>query len=208
MMRNLSSLRLLSFGILMLFACQVSTVSAQSTRPNRGNKQAKLTPHEFSIAFWNYLTKFNQNDYKEWKSLPGKKPKIGETEENPHGEFMKVFANKQAVGNPLNLPYNSIIVAENYEDDKETLRSITVMYRNRGFNPDRNDWYWIMYKPNGDIAFRVFDRHRRHVAGRVGYCMSCHQKAEGSDYVFTNDDLDPEKIKKMREEAAAKKETQ
>ncbi len=197
-MRNISSLRLVLFCLVASIACQSSVVSAQT----RQNRQARLTPHQFSVAFWNYLSRIDQNDYLEWKSLPGKKVEISEAGENPHGDYMMVYANKQAVSDPLDLPYNSIIVAENYEEDKESLRSITVMYRARNYNPERNDWYWVKYKPNGDVAFRIFERERKYSAGRVGYCISCHHKAKGGDYVFANDDLTEEKLKKIRAEAA------
>ena len=63
---------------------------------------------------------------------------------------------------------------ENYTDDRK-LFLITVMYKMRGFNPAGHDWYWIKYKPDGEVRLE----------GKVEVCINCHVVVAGNDYVFT-----------------------
>jgi hypothetical protein len=71
------------------------------------------------------------------------------------------------------------------------LQSITVMFkRERGYDPDNKDWFWVKYTPNGEI-FK--DARGRALAGRVAKdsktegCIACHKTAPGADYVFNHD---------------------
>ena len=81
------------------------------------------------------------------------------------------------------MPHRSVIVKENYGPDGQTLQSLTVMMRVKGFDPDNNDWWWAKYEPDGSIAKLGGKR----VVGKVSSCAECHSTAEGGDLVFEND---------------------
>lgn len=74
-------------------------------------------------------------------------------------------------------------------DPAKYLKAVTVMYkREAGYDSDNQDWFWVKYKPNGEL--HVNDKGMQ-LAGRVAKgkpagCISCHQAAPGGDYQFTN----------------------
>jgi hypothetical protein len=68
----------------------------------------------------------------------------------------------------------TVSVAAVWADPKPYLMSITVMFRRRGYDPPRKDWFWAEYEPNGTVSF----------AGKVEHCIGCHEPAEGKDYRF------------------------
>ncbi len=49
------------------------------------------------------------------------------------------------------------------------------MYKEKGFNPEGHDWYWVKYKPGGDVQME----------GKVELCIECHEGMVENDYVFT-----------------------
>jgi hypothetical protein len=51
------------------------------------------------------------------------------------------------------------------------------MYKKAGFNPDAGDFFWLKYTPDGKIE----------AEGKVEMCIGCHAKAQGGDFLFTND---------------------
>jgi hypothetical protein len=167
------------------------TTSAQegsgSSRSSPQRTTRPMTPDEFYEAFWKHLNK-QENPYKKWGSLPGKKDlREGQS---PHGEFVRSYANKTAIDGPETLPYGSILVTENYDADKKTLKAITVMYRSKGTDPQHGDWYWLKYLPDGSIARTPDKEGKKPIAGKVASCIECHSKAAGKDLVYSND---PEK---------------
>ena len=141
------------------------------------------TPEEFYQSFWKYLNK-QDAPYKKWGSLPGKSGVRAGTES--HGESMQTFANKTAIDKADTLPYGSILVTENYDQDKK-LKDITVMYRSKGADPQHGDWYWLKYLPDGSIARTSEKEGKKAIAGKVSSCIECHSKAVGRDLVFSND---------------------
>lgn len=123
--------------------------------------------------FWSYIT--GEKGYAGWGFWPG------HTEmypgKSPHGAFLKLYANPVALkaareGKPL--PDGSILVKENYGEDKKTLKAITPMYKKEGYNPEAGDWFWAKYGPDGEVM----------AAGKVESCINCH-KAATDDYIFT-----------------------
>ena len=74
---------------------------------------------------------------------------------------------------------------------EQYLQAITVMFkRERGYDPDNKDWFWVKYTPSGEI---IKDAQGRALAGRVAKdsktegCIACHHSAPGADYVFNHD---------------------
>ena len=95
---------------------------------------------------------------------------------------------------------------ENYLADR-SLKSISVMYRSKGFNPQAHDWYWIEFKPDGTVmesmekspkskvtqvstsgaAGNLATATKVRLAGKASSCIACHQKASGNDFFYSND---------------------
>ncbi len=187
----------LLFGlILLLFASWSSTADADDG---------------FENEFWDYLI---GNNYKQWAPVPGKKASYY-TGQVPHGTMLKVYVNRIAAGDINGLGQGSIIVLENYLADR-SLKSISVMYRTKGFNPDARDWYWIEYKPDGTVVEKLEKQPEVHVvsategavgklaspgkirlAGKASSCIACHQKAGGGDFFFSNDQLGTNTAKRL-----------
>ena len=124
--------------------------------------------------------------YKKWGAFPGKTTDIYEGQ-SPHGAYLRVYANKAARSNPQRPPHGAILVKENYGKDKETLMAVTVMYRTNGYDPKHNDWYWIKYMPNGEVAKTPADKGSKPIAGRFMSCINCHEGSDGNDLMFVND---------------------
>ena len=173
-----------SVGFLAAFHSTAWPQGSGSSRSAPERATRPPTPDEFYASFWKYLHK-PESPYAKWEALPGKK----ELREGaaPHGAFLRTYANKTAIGDPKALPYGSILVTENYDKDKTTLRDITVMYRTKGTDPQHGDWYWLKYLPDGSIARTPEKEGKKAIAGKVASCIECHSKAEGKDLVFSND---------------------
>ena len=156
----------------------------------------------FESRFWDYLI---GNNYKQWSPAPGKQAELY-TGQVPHGTLLKIYVNRTAAGDIKGLAQGSIIVLENYLADR-SLKSISVMYRSRGFNPQAHDWYWMEFKPDGTVVESVEKESQSKVtqvstsgaagklaattkirlAGKTSSCIACHQKASGNDFFYSND---------------------
>lgn len=145
-----------------------------------GSSSSETVP--FEKKFWRYLS---ANNYKNWAPVPGQSGDFTAGQQ-PHGKLIKMFLNRTAAGNVNALPAGSIIVNENYSEDK-SLQSITVMYKNAGYNPGSGDWYWVKYNPDGSVPFAPPEAGSMKLAGRVKACIECHAGAGGSDFTFFND---------------------
>ena len=124
---------------------------------------------------WQVLT---QSRYQvNWHYIPGKPPGFYKGTP-PHGFYLRTFVNNIAfdaiVAKSGRYPDGAIIVKENYKPDK-TLASITVMRKISGYDPAHNDWFWVKYNPDGSVA----------VEGKVQSCISCHERVESQDYVYS-----------------------
>jgi len=199
---------LLLGGCICLFLLPAA-VSAQQTRQTRsvGKKTrsaktrsvsetlADTAEKPFEDRFWKYLI---GNNYKNWSPGPNQTGDFY-TGQNPHGALLKMYLNRTAAGRNKNFPMGSVIILENYRADK-SLKTISVMYRTDGFNPEGNDWYWIEYHPDGSVVKSAptsssnikqvsFEEggHMQKTMGRATNCIACHQAGEGVDFVFFND---------------------
>jgi hypothetical protein len=173
-----------SIAVLFWLASPAAPQGSGSSRSAPERATRPQTPDEFYASFWKHLNK-QDSPYKKWESLPGKSD-LRESAP-PHGDFVRTYANKTATGDPKALRYGSILVAENYDKDKKTLRDITVMYRAKGTDPQHGDWYWLKYLPDGSIARTPEKEGKKAIAGKVASCIECHAKAEGKDLVYSND---------------------
>ena len=188
--------RTLLCGILIYPLFFASIASAQQSRRSKAtiNEIVDTQDKPFEDQFWKYLI---GNNYKNWSPGP---EQTGDfyTGQNPHGALLKMYLNRTAAGRTQDFPMGSVIILENYRADK-SLKTISVMYRTDGFNPQGNDWYWIEYHPDGTVVKSAVasDSQIKNVSldadnmqktmGRASNCMSCHQSGEGLDFVFFND---------------------
>ncbi|MBI2251671.1 MAG: cytochrome P460 family protein [Armatimonadetes bacterium] len=124
---------------------------------------------------WDYLKKM---DYaKKWKMWPGKGAFYKGKE--PHGALLTTYVNDSAYMAITEkkgiLPEGAIVAKENYSPDKK-LMAITVMYKLKGYNPQRGDWFWAKYLSNGKIEGE----------GKMDMCINCHSMEEYNDYIMTS----------------------
>lgn len=152
------------YSIIFLMALSVFWVVAQEEIPPPDGEQ-----------FWTYISK--TNPYTEWTHWPGYEDIY--PGKSPHGAYLKIYVNDtafQAIQNKtLPMPTGSIIVKENYGDDKETLMAVTPMYKVADFNPESGNWFWGKYGADGSVQ----------AAGKVQGCIDCHRKAKDKDWLFT-----------------------
>lgn len=168
---------------------QGSGSSRSDPTPSRRESRRAQTPEEFQRGLWNYLVR-EQSPYTRWSSLADKEGlRPGE---EPHGDFVRLFANKAAADDPQGLHHGSILVLENYSEDRRTRTAIDVIYRVKGYDAKHGDWYWIRYRENGQVATSPAAEGGRPLAGKVQSCVECHSQAGGRDLVFSNDQERPE----------------
>lgn len=125
-------------------------------------------------VLWHSMTQ--ENPYQNYPSWPGREGFYEST--MPPGNILKLYINETALDTIVNkkgtFPEGTLLIKENYTDDKK-LFLITVMYKVKGFNPAGHDWYWIKYKPDGEVRLE----------GKVDVCINCHLGVAGNDYTFT-----------------------
>ena len=64
----------------------------------------------------------------------------------------------------------------------EFLDSVTVMFkREKGYDPDNQDWFWAKCRPGGEMDVAPNDLP---MAGRVQGCINSHGAAPGYDMLF------------------------
>ncbi len=122
------------------------------------------------------------------------KPYVGQ---EPHGAILENFETDLTMGGHTSV----VIVKKNYvgagvsvdkvaNNNRRYLDSVTVMYRReRGYDPDNKDWFWVKYNPDGSVQANPKGMK---LAGRVAKgkpkgCIACHRGAVGGDYVYTHD---------------------
>ncbi len=128
-------------------------------------------------VIYTYIT---ENNYKNWKMWPGKEEFYST---QAHGAaFLTTYVNDIALaaiqGKTSTMKEDSIIVKENYDANK-TLLALTVMYKEDGYDPANNDWFWAKYAPNGTIMAEG-------KGDAVKACIDCHAKVKDNDYIFTS----------------------
>jgi len=152
------------FGFILLMIVSMVWVLAE-----------KDTPPADGAQFWTYITE--TNPYTEWKPWPGYLDIY--PGQSPHGAFLKLYVNDKAFkaiqDEKMPMPAGSIIVKENYGEDKETLMAVTPMYKVMDYNPEGGDWFWAKYGAEGDVM----------ASGKVQGCIDCHIKRKDKDWLFS-----------------------
>lgn len=117
--------------------------------------------------------------------------------QHPHGAVLDTFERDLTVDGHT----GTVIVKRNYggegisvsgvaNDPDKWLKAVTVMYRReKGYDPDNQDWFWAKYLPDGSL-----DKNPKGMAlaGRVAKgmdagCIACHSGAPGGDLVYNHD---------------------
>ena len=154
-----------SLGCIVVSHAIHDIVPSETTVPEPGPDADKLNE---------YIIKYNP--YRAWSLWPGK-GRLYKAKE-PLG-LVTTFVNDKAyhsIKKQKGMAVSSIIVTENYSDDKKFL-ALFVMYRIKGYNPDGGDWFWAQYAPDGKVE----------ASGKVKACIECHATQKDNDYIFTGE---------------------
>ncbi len=173
---------------LTVVAACVSAVGYQFavTSPAKAQSGTKVPPQKagpVETRFWDWLVHAN---YRHWAPGPGQHHDKFLPGEAPHGALLKLYCNRTAAANPKDMPPGSVIVKENFSEDKKLL-AITVMYRSKGYDPEHHDWWWAKYMPDGTVAKAPKEKGGMKLVGKVRGCIMCHSGADGKDFAFLND---------------------
>ena len=118
------------------------------------------------------------------------------TGQHPHGAILDTIEGQIAVQGKL----YQIIVKRNYggegvsianvaNDPARYLKAVTVMLKRPGYDPETKDWFWVKYKPDGNLDTNPAGMM---LAGKVAKgkpkgCIACHTAAPGGDMMFLHD---------------------
>jgi hypothetical protein len=186
MLKNIACLFLAVAAVLSCPATPANAQGSGSSRLSPPRQPRPQTPAEFQQSFWKHITV--KSPYRDWQRWPAGADEPQSASE-PHGTWVKTYANSVAAKNPARLEYGSIVVNEEYDDDKTTLKAVSVMYCVKGSDPSHYDWYWLKYSPDGKVMRAPADQGGKAIAGKVQSCIQCHQKAK-ADLVFGNDEAE------------------
>lgn len=109
-----------------------------------------------------------------------------------HGPVIQYISGRVGVGDQTgtfilkrNYRGENLSVEETFKDPMRNFDSMGVMFRREaGYAPQIRDWFWVKYMPDGTVASTPDGAK---MAGKIGACISCHQPAEGGDFVFSHD---------------------
>ncbi len=128
-------------------------------------------------VLYNYIT--NVSNYTTWDMWPGKSAMYPSPNKTHGADYLTTYVNDIALsainGKAGTMSEDSIIVKESYGPDKK-LMAIYLMYKEDGYDPAHNDWFWARYTPNGTIQAQ----------GKVDGCITCHGRSSANDYIFSS----------------------
>ncbi len=130
------------------------------------------------------------------------KPFIGAA--RPHGWVLEVESRMVQLGEhrgfvvvKKNYRGNHISVADVEKNRAKYLNSISVMFkREAGYDPEDKNWFWVQYKPDGQLFTMRKMGMKIAMAGKImkgaspdknSGCIYCHSSAGGGDYIFYPD---------------------
>ncbi len=109
----------------------------------------------------------------------------------PHGKVREVLEGTidgKRVIVKRNYRGKDITVSKVVADRVKYLKSVTIMQKREGFDPEDGDWYWVKYAPDGTV---MKNKKGMSLAGKVAKgkpvgCIACHAAAPGGDFVFNH----------------------
>lgn len=72
-------------------------------------------------------------------------------------------------------------------DRIQFIQDLTVMFkRERGYDPDNQDWFWAKFNPDGELESnpRGIKLAGRVARGKTKGCIACHSEAPGGNFLF------------------------
>lgn len=170
---------------LLLVVGMATTTFAQGSGSSRTTPSPSKPPtiDEFATSFWQFINN-PKAPYRLWASSA---PAAVEGVESPHGAKGKVYFNDLAAKNLKLPPDGAIVIREDYEADGNKLRGFSIMYRETSATPNKTDWYWIGYQPNGTLAKTTVGEESKPIIGQAASCIACHGKAPGNDLMFSSE---------------------
>jgi hypothetical protein len=113
--------------------------------------------------------------YEEWKKL-NRRPIPPRESGDAHLGRKNVFSSKKRRVSG-NFPNGTIVVKEAVRPGKDFIGLIAIMRKERGLDPDHNDWRFVEYT-RGRAGGRFVE------TARDAVCWSCHMGAQQTDYVW------------------------
>jgi hypothetical protein len=190
--------RLLVTGIVLSAAGVIAAASVMSCARISGRKTQQASQMmsmpfgdpasvSYSQSLWSALV---QARLAGPQAKPGK-PYKGQA---PHGAVLETFTSAVTMGSHR----GKVVVKRNYgpagisikdvsRARAKHLMAVTVMYkREKGYDAQNNDWFWVKYKPDGTL--HVNPKGMK-LAGRVAKgmnqgCIACHSAVKDKDYLF------------------------
>ncbi|MFQ5625458.1 MAG: cytochrome P460 family protein [Methyloligellaceae bacterium] len=112
----------------------------------------------------------------------------------PHGAVLETITSALTIGGHK----GKVVVKRNYgpqgisikdvsRNRAKHLMAVTVMFkREKGYDAQNNDWFWVKYKPDGSLHINPKGMK---LAGRVAKgmdkgCIACHAAVKDKDYLF------------------------
>jgi hypothetical protein len=172
------SVPFLAVGIVTVVLAQGSGSSRATPTPPK-----QPTVDEFATTLWQFINR----EKSPWRKWPSTAAVPVDGIESPHGTSGKVYFNEAASTGWKQPPHGAILVREEFDEDTQKVRGVSVMYRVKGTAPKSNDWYWLAFHPNGKLAKSSEKDGNKPLAGQVTSCIECHRKAAGDDFVFSNE---------------------
>ncbi|GMR03831.1 MAG: hypothetical protein BMS9Abin22_336 [Gammaproteobacteria bacterium] len=170
---------------IMIGLLSAAPVLAQDNMPFGGPDSLK-----YAGKLWRALVKTNLVGDNATTSKPYKGT-------HPHGAVLdtiestvKVKGHRGAVIIKRNYGGKKVSVGKVANDPKKYLKAVTVMFkREKGYDPEDRDWFWVKYSPKGDV---LKNPKGMSLAGRVAKgkpkgCIACHRAAPGGDLVYLHD---------------------
>ncbi len=124
-------------------------------------------------------------DWRDWQQITQKPVKSVGHSNNWVGIFVNELANETYRNAGALYPVCAKIVKPIYDDaDGKSVRKLTIMVKMPdGFDAQNGNWWYATSDPSGS---RVVPKRRR------ADCISCHEQAAKTDYLFSEDVLEAE----------------
>ena len=135
--------------------------------------EVRTAPHtNYAKELWTFLQGAN---YQTWEKEEALDQPFGP----PACHEGATYANSLAVKSKPEFEYGSLLITENKAEGSEETASVTVFYRvKEGFDAKRNDWYWSIFTPSGNIIKTSADKNAH---DQRGYFV---QEDDGRLWVF------------------------
>jgi Cytochrome P460 len=181
MSQPIQSTRVLPMAVSVMLVL-ASNAMAQGSGSSRATPSPPRQPtvEEFANSFWQFINR-PESPYQKWQTVESDVPP-GVTDE--HHASRKIYLNSVAGKDRDKLPVGSILIRPQYGANGKELQNINVMYRIKGSDSDKLEWYWLRYLPNGSIAKTTGTSGDHPTAGQVRSCIECHQKAPSGELTF------------------------